>query len=202
MVTGISGIGKTYTVKSRLKANGLREGHDYHFVSGHSSPLGLYRFLYEHRDSIIVFDDCDSIFEHQNAIDLLKASLDMYTTRTVHWQSSRMPDDLECEFDFEGQIIFVSNLDSSQIDNAVKSRTMVIDLQMSRKELCEYMKSIIHVIEPSMSEEYKLEVLAFLADNYESYDQFNLRTLVKTCKLRKRAAKRDIDWKKMSHVLI
>jgi hypothetical protein len=94
MVTGLSGIGKTYLVKSRLEANGLTENQDFMMVTGHASPLGLYRLMYEHQSQRLVFDDCDSIFREADSINLLKAALDSYNVRKVSWHSSRMPDDL------------------------------------------------------------------------------------------------------------
>ena len=100
MITGIAGIGKTYLVKNLLKGLGKVEGDDYHFVSGHSSPMGLYRFLYEHRDATIVFDDCDSVFENDTSINILKSALDSYDVRKVCWMSCKMPEDLENSFDF------------------------------------------------------------------------------------------------------
>ena len=91
MITGIAGIGKTYLVKERFKANNLKEGMDFHMVSGHSSPMGLYKFLHDHSDSMIVFDDCDSVFKDETSINILKSALDSYDVRKVCWCSARMP---------------------------------------------------------------------------------------------------------------
>lgn len=201
LITGIAGIGKTYLVRNRFELAGHKEGIDYHFVTGHSSPMGLYRFLYEHRDATIVFDDCDSVFKDAIAVNLLKSALDSYDVRKVNWVSERMPDDLEPEFNFEGSIIFISNLDESRIDEAVKSRTFVIDLQLTRKEIVEYMRSIVDVIEPDMTKQAKLEVIDYLDDVKDAFKQFNLRTFIKVARIRKGSAMTGIDWKKMALVL-
>jgi len=201
MITGIAGIGKTHLVKERFKANDKVEGDDYHIVSGHSSPLGLYKFLHDHSDSTIVFDDCDSVFKDETSVNILKSALDSYEVRKVCWQSARMPEDLEPEFDFTGQIIFISNMDSSKIDEAVKSRTIVIDIQMSRKEICDYLWNLIGFIEPKMKMDDKKEVLTYLDERCESFEQFNLRSFIKSCRIYRTAKINNADWKKMIMVL-
>jgi len=201
MITGIAGIGKTHLVKSRLKAMGKVEGEDFHFISGHSAPMGLYRFLYEHQDSTIVFDDCDSIFETETSVNILKSALDSYDVRRVCWMSGRMPEDLEPQFDFEGQVIFISNLNASKIDEAVKSRTVVIDLQMSRKEICDHLQNLIKDIEPKMDLDKKEEVLDYMRERMDYFEQLNIRTFIKACRIRCFAERKDTDWKKTILVL-
>lgn len=200
LVTGVAGIGKTYLVKQRLEEAGLKNNIDYWFINGYSTPMGLYRFLFEHRDGIIIFDDCDSVFDTESSINILKSSLDSYAIRRVNWQSERLPEDLESSFDFEGQIIFISNRDPDRIDAAIKSRTMLIDLQMSRKEIVEYIRSIYRSILPEISNEHKLEVVDYLEEIREKFTQFNLRTFIKIARIRAGAG-RNIDWKKMALVI-
>jgi hypothetical protein len=202
LVTGLSGIGKTFLVRERLKANGLHENDGYITVMGHSSPLGLYRVLYEHQRQTIVFDDCDSVFRDETSVNLLKSALDSYDVRKVSWQSSRLPDELEASFNFSGQIIFVSNLTADRVDEAIKSRTFVIDLQMSRKEICEYLWTLIDTIEPSMHKVDKEEILTELDKRCDSFEQFNIRTFIKACRVFKVAKSNGKDWKEMITVLI
>lgn len=201
MITGVAGIGKTHLVKNRLKAMGKVEGDDFHIVSGHSAPMGLYRFLYEHQNSTIVFDDCDSVFETETSVNILKSALDSYDVRRVSWMSGRMPEDLEPQFDFEGQVIFISNLDACRIDEAVKSRTVVIDLQMSRKEICDHLGNLIKDLEPKMDLDKKKEVLEYMREQMDFFEQLNIRTFIKACRIRNFADKKNTDWKKTIRVL-
>jgi len=164
--------------------------------------LGLYRLLFEHSRQRLVFDDCDNIFKDSDSINLLKAALDSYDVRTVSWHSSRLPDDLESSFQFEGQIIFVSNLIAERIDEPVKSRTMTIDLQMSRKEICEYIGTILNAIDVDMDLATKEIVLEELTDVADSFEQFNIRTFIKACRIYKVAQKKKKDWKEMLSVII
>jgi len=201
LITGIAGIGKTFLVKERFEINGKKEGMDYNFVQGHSSPMGLYKFLHDHRDQTTVFDDCDSVFGEQTSINILKSALDSYDVRKVCWLSTKMPEDVEPEFEFTGQIIFISNINSDRIDEAVQSRTMVIDLQLSRKEICEHLWNLIEEIEPKMKVGEKKEVLTYLGERCETFGQFNIRTFIKACRIRRVADLKKTDWKKMIMVL-
>lgn len=203
LITGVSGIGKTFIVKKRLKAHGLEEGMDYKFITAHATPLGLYRLLYENRHKTLVFDDCDSVFNKEEGINVLKAALDSYEVRKVCWNSTKLPDDLEPEFEFEGQIIFVSNRTADKIDEAVKSRTMTIDLQMSRQEICEYIGTILDKIDavklPLFEKELVLGELKKIADGFE---QFNIRTFIKACRIYQGCQISGKDWKKSLSVII
>jgi hypothetical protein len=200
LITGLSGVGKTYLVRQRLDAAGLVEGTGYHFVQGHSTPMGLYQFLHDHRDDKIIFDDCDPVFKDDSA-NILKCALDSYVIRKICWQSSRLPKGYETSFEFKGQIIFISNLDASRIDEAIKSRTIVIDLQMSRKEIAEYLSVIAPDIESDMDIGEKREVLEYLNTIRDAMDQFNIRTFIKACRIRKMADETHGNWKKMILVL-
>jgi len=201
LITGVAGIGKTFLVKKCFDDAGQKEGIDFHFVKGHSTAMGLYRYLYEHRDATCVFDDCD--FKGDDiAINILKSALDSYDVRKISWQSERMPEDLEKEFEFKGSIIFITNKDASEIDEAVKSRTFVINLQMSRKEIVEYMREIADDIEPQIDLGLKLEVIDYLDEVRDHFEQFNLRTLIKATRVRRGINGPNQDWKKAVLVMV
>lgn len=139
IITGNAGIGKTHTVfevlDDQLK---LQDGVHYYVIKGHSSNMALYRAMYDYRNKIIVFDDCDSIFTGNNATasNLLKAGLDTHKRqRIVSWRTEmRGNDDLPQEFEFEGQIIFISNLQRKSLDQAVVSRSFFVDVTMNTTE--------------------------------------------------------------------
>jgi hypothetical protein len=198
LVTGISGIGKTYIVRNRLREKDLVEGADYLYVQGHSSPLGLYALLHDNRKATIVFDDCDSVFKDDISINILKCALDSYATRSVSWHSSRIIEGLESSFLFTGSIIFISNWDAARIDEAIKSRTIVINLSMSRKEISDYMFSIIEQIEPQIDLDLKKEVFAFISERRDSFKKFDVRTLIKGCRIRMMSKRNNKDnWKEL-----
>lgn len=205
LITGVAGIGKTFIVKKQLAA-AKTEG-EYVFIQGHSSPQGLYKCLFDYKDRIVVFDDCDSVFDDEGSVNILKAALDSYATRNISWQSMRMPEDLPKSFDFKGQVIFVSNRMAHTLDEAIKSRTLLINLQMSRPEICDYIGNIMHDIEPiegyKLPMNLKIEVLEHLRDKADLFDQFNIRTFIKACRIRRKAESvPNVDWKKMCLVVI
>jgi hypothetical protein len=201
LVSGLSGIGKSFIVRKRLEHHGKVEGDDYHIIKGKISPMGLYRFLYEHQTATIVFDDADSVFDTETSENILKSASDSYDIRRINWISERLPEDLENQFDFQGQIIFISNKDASGLNPAVLSRTLAINLQMSRQEITEHMENIIDVLEPQTHKPIKLEVLEFLDTVKEDLDNYNIRTFIKACRIRVNSEITGKDWKKTFMVL-
>ena len=84
VVTGPGGLGKSHTVSAALVKSGLKDlsildeyeigaavpTNSFSVVKGYSTPKGLYRVLYENRNSVIVFDDCDSVLKDLSLIHI------------------------------------------------------------------------------------------------------------------------------------
>ena len=196
--TGVSGIGKTFAIQKLLHKNGLTEQKDYIFVKGHSSPFGLYSILYWNKKSLIVFDDCDKAFDNEISASLLKAALDNYDKRVVSWHSRSIPSDSDMErsFEFEGKIIFISNKTIESVDEAVRTRTLCVNLAMTRPEITEYMKGLLDKIEPDKPLLLKQEVMKYLEEVQTVFVNYNLRTLIKAIRIRSRYEDETI-WKNM-----
>lgn len=202
LITGRSGVGKTYMVQDELKNAGLKKDEDYLFVSGHSSAFGLYKLLHDHRDQFIIMDDFDSVFRDLKAVNILKAALDSYDVRRVSWFSEKTDnnEDIEPSFDFEGRIIFISNLYADRIDNAICSRSFCIDLRMTNDEVTEHMQNLIHVIEPHISTSEKQEVLDYISTISNDFTAYGLRTFIQSIRLRHGAGP-TTDWRKLVKIL-
>jgi len=82
VICGPGGLGKSHTVMSALKAKGFQditladEGavkarKSYTVVKGYSTAKGLYRLLWENKDGVLVFDDCDSVLKDPVSLSLL-----------------------------------------------------------------------------------------------------------------------------------
>ena len=184
LVTGEGGLGKTHTVREKLKEAGLEEDIDYKIIKGYSTPKALYATLYENSDSLVIFDDCDSVLKDPNSLNLLKGALDSYDKRTISWLSKGfISDELPNSFDFTGRVIFISNLSLTKVDGAVKSRTISVDLTMTLEDKIKRMRSIISEIVPVYSMNIKNKVLDFLDKNKENAKEFNMRTLEKSIKV-------------------
>jgi len=200
-LTGPSGIGKTHAILEHLKLNGLAEGEHFVTMKGHVSPFGLYSILYHNQNNgLVIFDDCDRVFENEQAGNILKAALDSYATRRVTWFSRTIPDDaeIEREFIFNGQIIFISNVPIRKVDKAIKSRTVCLNLHMTKDEISDHMRNIIEAIEPKQTIELKTEVLDYMQEVQEIFGDYNLRTLIKGIRIRSRYHI-DEEWKSLIH---
>jgi predicted AAA+ superfamily ATPase len=146
IVSGPPGVGKSYGVEQqlekaslfdRLSSNKVR----YEIVKGAMTPIGLYCQLYKYSDrkNVLVFDDCDSVFQDDLALNILKAALDSGKKRKICWNSDSamlrregVPD----QFDFKGSAIFITNLKFENLKSkklqdhleALQSRCHFLDL--------------------------------------------------------------------------
>ena len=215
VITGEGGLGKTFTVRKTLEALGLEdqtalleeaeEGdlieNAYITIKGYSTAKGLYRTLYENNGKVIVFDDCDSILKDAVALNILKGALDSYDRRYISWNSEmKESDDLPRSFEFTGQIIFISNMDSDSIDQAVRSRSMMIDLSMTEDQKIDRMEHIALAGDflPDYDAEIKTDALNLLREIKDDCKEISLRTLIAVAKIR---ASND-DWKDLATYML
>lgn len=197
LLTGQAGVGKSYTITNTLESMGLEEGDDYVTIKGHSSPMGLYAALYHNNGKILVFDDCDSIWDNASSINILKGALDSYSRRTISWQSlAAERNDLPDAFDFEGSVIFISNRDAQRLDSAVVSRAITCNLEMSNEEIVDRMDQLKVDIEPNIPVSMKDEVLNFLKEKADLFEGLSLRTFIQSIRIRK-GCETGGDWQKM-----
>lgn len=186
IVTGEGGLGKTYTVKHQLMKKKLVKNEDYLYVKGFSTARGLYVTLYENSEKLIVFDDCDDILDDKTACNLLKGALDSYDEREISWISQSFNDNIPSSFEFSGTVIFISNKNQESISQALLSRSMCIDLAMSRDEKLERMKFIVENSRDFMGI-YKMDVkrqaLQIIEDNLDDIRELSLRSVEKVVKI-------------------
>jgi hypothetical protein len=208
IISGSGGLGKTYTVMARLKQAELNDFDDVdadeaHYVvfKGFSTPKSLYRLLYTHRERIVVFDDMDSVWDNPTAVSLLKAALDSYETRRISWLSELRndDDDLPQSFEFKGKVIFVSNLSLTELDQAVLSRSLYVDVSMTAQEKIERIKAISGDIRPDMRTELKTEALDLLKEHADSIGDLNIRTFLKVLEIRQKGAE---NWRDLAEYVI
>ncbi len=215
VITGEGGLGKTYTVTKTLEANGYKDISDladfqvgtiintrkcFTMVKGYSTAKGLYRTLFENNKSIIVFDDCDAVLKDPVALNLLKGALDSYGKRIISWNADMRDDDLPRSFNFEGRVIFISNMDQDRIDQAIRSRSMMIDLSMNATQKIDRMEYIAKSDEfmPDFEMSHKMDALALIREVANEAKEISLRTLISVTKIR--ASNK--DWKEMATYLL
>lgn len=163
----------------------LEKPGDYALIKGFSTPKALYRTLYDNRNKIVVFDDCDSVLKDPVGANLLKAALDSYDERWVSWRTEGpVQDDLPEVFRFTGSVIFISNLPQWKIDQAIRTRAFVIDLEMTIDQRIERMRNVLADILPEYGMKEKKEALAFMEEFKHVAKEINFRTLMNVIKIR------------------
>jgi hypothetical protein len=215
VITGEGGLGKTYTVIKTLESNGLKDISDladfqvgdvlnarkcFTMVKGYSTAKGLYRTLFENQKSVIVFDDCDAVLKDPVALNLLKGALDSYGKRIISWNADMKDDDLPRSFEFTGRVIFISNMDQDKIDQAIRSRSMMIDLSMSTDQKIDRMEFIAGLAEflPEYDAKIKSDALALIREIKDEVKEISLRTLIAVSKVR--ASNK--DWKDLATYML
>lgn len=208
IVVGPPGVGKSYGVEFELEKSGLFDKLSgkkikYEVVKGAMTPIGLYCTLYRHSDSnnVLVFDDCDSVFQDELALNILKAALDSGKKRKIHWNSDSamlrregVPD----VFDFKGGCIFITNLKFDNLKSkrmqdhleALQSRCHFLDLTLdTMRDKFLRIKQIFR--QGQLFNDYDFtpeqgdEILAFMDENKDRLREMSLRMALKLADLTK-----------------
>lgn len=216
VITGQGGLGKTYTVMKTLDQAGYKDISDlssfeadtvmnmskcYTTVKGYSTAKGMYRTLFENNGGVIVFDDCDAVLKDPVALNILKGALDSYGRRIISWNADMRDEDLPRSFEFKGKVIFISNMNADSIDQAIRSRSMMIDLSMSSDQKIERMETLAGMEEfmPEFEMAHKLDAVALIKELKDTAKDISLRTLIQVTKIRSIG---DNEWKSMAEYVI
>lgn len=199
VVTGGPGNGKSHTIIKTIQENGLIESDNYVVFKGYSTARGLYNTLYDHNGKLIIFDDCDSVLEDKTSLNILKSALDSYDKRTISWMAKLgKSDEYPNQFDFTGRIIFISNKDKQDMDEAILSRSLSVDLSMTGDEKIQRMSHVLRDILPDLDMKVKQDALDFLRTNKDN-DSVNLRSLIMVSKIRKEFPRK---WRGISQYML
>ena len=215
VITGEGGLGKTFTVTATLESAGYKDISDladfqvgqiinarkcFTTVKGYSTPKGLYRTLFENNKSIVVFDDCDAVLKDPVALNILKSALDSYGKRIISWNADMRDEDLPRSFNFEGRVVFISNLPQDSIDQAIRSRSMMIDLSMTLDQKIERMETISssESFMPEYDKKFVTDALALIKEIKDEVKEISLRTLIAVTKVR--ASNK--DWKDLATYML
>lgn len=216
VITGQGGLGKSFTVLKTLANSGYRDMSElaefqvgevirrekvFVQIKGYSTAKGLYRTLFENNGGVIVFDDCDAILKDPVALNILKGALDSYGKRIISWNADMRDEDLPRSFNFTGKVIFISNMSQDSIDQAIRSRSMMIDLSMSEDQKIDRMAHIVN--SPEFMEEFamadKVDALNLIRELKDTAREISLRTLIQITKIKASAGK---NWKQMAEYVL
>jgi hypothetical protein len=201
IVCGPGGLGKSHTVSASLAKSGLTDislldgfkvgqyigRKTFTVIKGYSTPKGLYRALYENREGVVVFDDCDSVLKDPIALNILKAALDSYSRRVISWRADIRDEDLPTSFEFKGRVVFISNLSTASLDQAILSRSMTVDVSMTNAQKIERMRWLLSQPEfmPEYEKQHKSDAMDLIDSIQDNVKELSLRTLITATKIRK-----------------
>lgn len=218
IVSGAPGCGKTYTLERELSNAAATDDVKYRIVKGTMSALGLYKELWETRESghVLMMDDTDEIFGDLPALNLLKAALDTGKTRRINWlKESRVleAEGIDRSFDFEGAVVFITNTDfvrkiasgsgRSQHYNALLTRALYVDLGIhSKREVMVRIGQVVFSNEflsnNDLTRTEAQEMVTWLSDNLERVRVLSIRTIIQLTNMVKTTG----SWKDMAEVLM
>ena len=218
IVSGPPGVGKSYGVETEIekaclfdKLAGKRLRAE--VVKGSATPIGLYQTLYKYSDanSVVVFDDCDSILLDDVALNLLKGALDSGKKRVISWlseSSALRREGIPDRFEFKGSVIFITNLKFDKMKSqklrdhldALQSRCHYLDLTLDtmRDKLLrikQIAKDGVLFADYDFNEYAQDDIIDFMHVNKERLREVSLRMALKIADLRKSFPN---NWKRMS----
>ena len=208
IVVGPPGVGKSYGVEYQLEKAGMFDQISgkkikYQVIKGAMTPIGLYCTLYKNSDprNVLVFDDCDSVFQDDVALNILKAALDSGKKRRICWNSDSsmlrregVPD----AFEFKGSAIFITNLKFDHLKSkklqdhleALQSRCHFLDLTLdTTRDKILRIRQIFR--KGDLFQDYDFtpeqgeEIVQFMQDNHAKLREISLRMALKLADLTK-----------------
>ncbi len=167
-----------------------------------------------------MLDDADSVFQDEVSLNLLKGALDTTKKRRISWRSEKVfeaegGEDIPREFQFDGAVIFVSNINfqrAVQAGNklsphleALMSRSYYLDLNMTgTRELIVRIKSVVRNTEILVGEPMNIKrkdadrIVSYIEDNQTKMRELSLRSIIKLGTIWRAAAGEDKKFKIMA----
>ena len=221
IVSGPPGVGKSYGVEQQMEKASLfdqltNSRTRYEVVKGAMTALGLYAVLYKYSDAknVLVFDDCDSVFADDLALNILKAALDSGKSRKICWNSDSSllnREGIPNSFEFKGSAIFITNLKFENIRSkklqdhleALQSRCHFLDLTIDNdRDKMLRIKQVDRDCEGGLFREYKFEngedkmIFDFMEENAHKLREVSMRMALKIADLFK--IQKNDNWKMLA----
>ena len=218
IVAGPPGVGKAYGVEQQMEKASLfdqltNSRTRYEVVKGAMTALGLYAVLYKYSDAknVLVFDDCDSVFQDDLALNILKAALDSGKSRRICWNSDSSllnREGIPNSFEFKGSCIFITNLKFEHLKSkklqdhleALQSRCHFLDLTIdSARDKMLRIKQVDRDAEGGLFRDYDFndgqgqEIFKFMEENSHKLREISMRMALKIADLFKVTGVN--DWK-------
>ena len=216
IVSGAAGIGKTYTIdRMLLEAEKQGKISKFSMLGGSCTAIGLYLQLWNHQNegNVLVLDDLDSIFDDQEALNLLKGALDTGRQRQISWLGASKfleQEGADDTFEFNGTVIFITNHNfderiakgtkMSPHYEALISRCMYLDLGIhSMREVIVRIRQVIRKSDMmkklGVSKAETDHMMDWLMANKDDLRKVDLRTMIKLAQAMKASKK---GWQKIA----
>lgn len=210
IVSGAAGIGKTYNIEHQLeKAEAAGKISKFSMLTGSCSAVGLFLQLWNHQNegNVLVLDDIDSIFNDEEALNLLKGALDTGRRRSITWtkdSSFLEKEGIDRSFDFHGTVIFITNHNfDALIDKGNKlsvhyealiSRCMYLDLGIhSMREVIIRIRQVIAKTDMmsklGINKAETDHMMDWMMNNTDTLRKVDLRTMIKLAHIYKTSRK-------------
>jgi hypothetical protein len=200
IISGASGIGKTYMLEERL-SHAQRNGeiNKFTILRGKISAIALYAQLYLHKDEgdVLVLDDIDVVFGDETSLNLLKGALDTTKRRHLNWLTAStwlQENGIDDEFDYHGSCVFITNKNFDQMIEsgsalsdhlrALLGRAIYLDLAIHTKlEVMVRIKQVVNETEllynEDIDETQKELLMDWLWDKFPYMRELSIRTVMK-----------------------
>jgi len=150
-----------------------------------------------------VFDDCDSVFQDDLALNILKAALDSGKRRRICWNSDSSMlrrEGIPESFEFKGSAIFITNLKFENLKSkklqdhleALQSRCHFLDLTIdTERDKILRIKQVHRDCDGGLFKDYDFEgdegdqILNFMEANKSKLRELSLRMALKIADLTK-----------------
>jgi len=179
IIVGEGGIGKTYCCVNTIK----KHTKDFIYKSGYTTPLSLYKFLYDNKDKLIILDDIEGIFKDGVALAILKGCLwDTDGKRLVFYDSTSSKLNAPNCFEFKGRLIILCNRIPNPDDlhiKAVMSRTIHYQLDFTYNQKIAIIQQILKH-KKEVTKKQKEKIMKIIKKNTNvATDELNIRTMEK-----------------------
>jgi len=169
IVYGNPGSGKTEEVIKTLNDTNIKYQK---YSGGFKNADEVYKLLTKYRnDTIILFDDCDSVFKNTDTANIFKAALANKPVREITWRDKVI--------DFTSGVIFISN--KTSFDPAIMSRSIAIEINLTNEQMIDKIKKTLQSFHPEIDMKIKEQALAFLKEWSPGVKSIDYRELEKVC---------------------
>jgi len=200
IISGAPGTGKSHTTRQLLDGAEQNSTIRHKVISGKISAVDLFKWMqkFSSKDSVILLDDADSIYDDEDAMNILKAGLDTTHVRKISWlaeSNALKSEGLAMEFIYEGSMIFITNKDFQSIVDyekhkmvphfaALMSRSIYLDTKLHEAEdllaWTEHMVMSNHIlIQDGLTDKQEKQALEWMKKNWTNMREISIRSMKK-----------------------